>query len=79
MVIDLAAASGGNCEGTVDGENLRLGRALVCGRSAPASAKAQDASRMYARNLLAFTTLLESSGSPALWGWAMTKSFVPVV
>jgi len=68
VVIDLAAASGGNCEGTVDGENLRLGRALVCGRSAPASAKAQDASRMYARNLLAFTTLLESSGSPALWG-----------
>ncbi len=67
VVIDLAAATGGNCEGTVDGENLRLGRALVCGRSAPASAKAQDASRMYSRNLLAFTTLLESSESAVLW------------
>lgn len=67
VVIDLAAASGGNCEGTVDGENLRLGRALVCGRSAPASAKAQDASRMYARNVLSFTTLLESAQSPSQW------------
>ncbi len=67
VVIDLAAASGGNCEGTVDGENLRLGRALGCGRSAPASSKAQDASRMYARNLLAFTNLLENSESPAHW------------
>lgn len=67
VVIDLAAASGGNCEGTMDGENLRLGRALVCGRSAPASSKAQDASRMYARNVLAFTALLESPQASALW------------
>jgi NAD(P) transhydrogenase subunit alpha len=67
VVIDLAAGTGGNCEGTVDGENLRLGRALVCGRSAPSAAKAQDASRMYSRNLLAFTALLEADQDPKLW------------
>ena len=66
VVMDLAAAGGGNCEGTVDGQNIRLGQALVCGRSAPASAKAQDASRMYSRNLLAFTSLLESD-DPSKW------------
>jgi NAD(P) transhydrogenase subunit alpha len=67
VVMDMAAASGGNCEGTVDGESLRLGRALVCGRSAPASSKAQDASRMYARNILSFTALLESDRTPSQW------------
>ncbi|MBU6274032.1 MAG: NAD(P) transhydrogenase subunit alpha [Bacteroidetes bacterium] len=66
VVMDLAAAGGGNCEGTVDGQNIRLGQALVCGRSAPASAKAQDASRMYSKNLLAFTALLETE-EPAKW------------
>jgi NAD/NADP transhydrogenase alpha subunit len=44
-----------------------LGRALVCGRSAPASSKAQDASRMYARNILSFTALLESDRTPSQW------------
>jgi NAD(P) transhydrogenase subunit alpha len=66
VVMDLAAAGGGNCEGTVDGQNIRLGQALVCGRSAPASAKAQDASRMYSKNLLAFTALLETE-EPTKW------------
>jgi len=66
VVMDLAAAGGGNCEGTVDGQNLRIGHALVCGRSAPASAKAQDASRMYSRKLQAFTALLETE-TPHCW------------
>ncbi len=66
VVMDLAAGSGGNCEGTVDGQNLNLGRVLVCGRSAPASSKAQDASRLYARNVGAFTALLET-GQPGIW------------
>jgi NAD(P) transhydrogenase subunit alpha len=66
VVMDLAAGGGGNCEGTVDGQNLRIGQALVCGRSAPASAKAQDASRMYSKNLQAFTALLETD-PPHRW------------
>jgi NAD(P) transhydrogenase subunit alpha len=51
VVIDMAAASGGNVEGTVADEEVRVDGARVFGPTDLASRVATDASRMYSRNL----------------------------
>jgi len=51
VVIDMAATSGGNVEGTVADEVVRVGRARVFGPTDLASRVATDASTMYSRNL----------------------------
>ncbi len=51
VVIDMAAASGGNVEGTVADDVVRVNGARVFGPTDLASRVATDASTMYARNL----------------------------
>ena len=65
VVVDLAVAQGGNCEGTVAGETvLRHGVQLI-GADALPSSLAHHASSLYARNLLALLQHLLAAGQGA--------------
>ena len=62
VVVDLAADSGGNVEGSVAGEVVRIGQAQVWGgRNVPAQMPV-PASRLYAQNVLSLVTLLTADG-----------------
>lgn len=54
VLVDLAAETGGNCELTEPGKVIRHGAATVVGPLDVASAIAEHASEMYARNLFNF-------------------------
>ena len=54
VLVDLAAETGGNCALTRPGETIRHGSATVVGPRDVASAIAEHASEMYARNLFNF-------------------------
>lgn len=54
VIVDVAAPSGGNCELTRPGEEIRHGGVLIIGPIDLASRVAVDASEMYARNVAAF-------------------------
>ncbi len=54
VIVDVAAAGGGNCEVTRPGENIVHEGVLVMGPTDLAARVAVDASQMYARNLSAF-------------------------
>ena len=54
IIVDVAAPTGGNCELTRPGENVRHGDVVVMGPTDLASRVAIDASEMYAKNLGAF-------------------------
>src|SRR4051794_36383695 len=58
VVIDLAAESGGNVEGSVAGEVVRIGEAQVWGGSNVPSQLPQPASRLYAQNVVNLITLM---------------------
>ncbi|MDN4161341.1 NAD(P) transhydrogenase subunit alpha [Nocardioides abyssi] len=63
VVVDLAADSGGNVEGSVPGEVVRLGRAQVWGgRNVPAQMPG-PASRLYAQNVVSLVQLLTADGT----------------
>jgi NAD(P) transhydrogenase subunit alpha len=62
VVVDLAAASGGNCEPTVAGETVVVGEVAVIGPTDLASNTAGDASEMYARNVATLIEYLVSDG-----------------
>lgn len=65
VVVDLAAESGGNVEGSVAGEVVRVGGATVWGgRNVPAQMPA-PASRLYAQNLVNLVTLMTAAGEDA--------------
>jgi NAD(P) transhydrogenase subunit alpha len=60
VVVDLASESGGNVEGSVAGEVVRIGNASVWGgKNVPASMPA-PASRLYAQNVVNLLTLMTS-------------------
>jgi NAD(P) transhydrogenase subunit alpha len=67
VVVDLAAETGGNVEGSVAGEVVRIGHAQVWGGSNVASQLPQPASKLYAQNILNLVTLMtrELDGRPA--------------
>ncbi len=65
VVVDMAADSGGNCEVTVAGEDVRRGNALVIGLSNPAAGMPTHASFLYARNVLNLLALYASDGEVA--------------
>ena len=54
VVVDMAAASGGNCELTRADAQVEHGGVIVLGPTDLAGRAAADASEMYARNLAAF-------------------------
>lgn len=58
VVVDLAAASGGNCELTVNNQVIRHKGITIIGNSSYPAAMPLDASRMFSNNLLNFTKLL---------------------
>lgn len=58
VVVDLAAESGGNVEGSVAGSVVQLGNAQVWGGSNVPSQMPEPASRLYAQNLVNLLTLM---------------------
>ena len=65
VVVDLAAESGGNVEGSVAGEAIPVGRVTLVGMADAASAMPTDASRLYAKNLTNLLALMMSGGRRA--------------
>jgi NAD(P) transhydrogenase subunit alpha len=62
VVVDLAAASGGNCELTVDGEEVVHDGVTIIGASDLPSEVATTASTLYARNVTNLLSLLVRDG-----------------
>lgn len=62
VIVDLAAATGGNCELTRRGEAYIYKGVTLIGYTDLASRKPHDASQMYARNVAAFVGLLGPNG-----------------
>ena len=51
VIVDLAVEGGGNCEDTVPGETLQVGRITILAPLNVPSSLAEDASKLYAKNL----------------------------
>src|SRR5574338_424087 len=66
VVVDMAAETGGNVEGTVAGEKTWIGDALVIGPTNIASRMPVHASEMYAKNLFNFISPFIRDGALAL-------------
>jgi H+-translocating NAD(P) transhydrogenase subunit alpha len=62
VVVDLAAESGGNVEGSLPGEVVQVGNAQVWGASNVPSQMPGPASRLYAQNLVNLLGLLTADG-----------------
>jgi NAD(P) transhydrogenase subunit alpha len=58
VVVDLAAAQGGNCELTVPGKTVEKHGVTIVGKLRLASTVPVDASQMYSRNIVNFVRLL---------------------
>jgi NAD(P) transhydrogenase subunit alpha len=63
IVVDLAAESGGNVEGAVPGEVVRIGNAQVWGGQNVPSQMPGPASKLYAQNIVNIVTLMTADGS----------------
>ena len=61
VIIDLASESGGNCECSKSGEIININEVLVVGAKNITSEIAQDASSLFAKNLLNFFMILLDS------------------
>ncbi|MBB6336564.1 NAD(P) transhydrogenase subunit alpha [Xanthomonas arboricola] len=62
VIVDLAADSGGNCEGGVPGQTVEVGTVTIVAPFNVPSALAQHASELYAKNLLNLIELLVRDG-----------------
>jgi len=62
VVVDLAAESGGNVEGSVAGEVVRVGAAQVWGGANVPSQMPGPASKLYAQNIVNLVTLMTATG-----------------
>ncbi|WP_375582163.1 Re/Si-specific NAD(P)(+) transhydrogenase subunit alpha [Cyclobacterium xiamenense] len=58
VVVDLAAANGGNCEGTENNKTVTLSDVTIIGNSALPSSMPEDASKMYSKNVQNLLKLL---------------------
>jgi NAD(P) transhydrogenase subunit alpha len=58
VIVDLSAEGGGNCEDTVPGETVRVGRVSIVAPLNMPSLLAQDASELYAKNVGALLALM---------------------
>lgn len=65
VIVDLAAATGGNCEVTKDGEEVVLNGVHVIGTSELPATMPAHASALYARNISSFVRLLVKEGQLA--------------
>jgi proton-translocating NAD(P)+ transhydrogenase subunit alpha len=66
VIIDMAAGSGGNVEGSRPDEVVTIGGVVILGPTDLASSVASDASRMYARNILEVVKRLIVDGEKIL-------------
>ncbi|MCA8949915.1 MAG: Re/Si-specific NAD(P)(+) transhydrogenase subunit alpha [Planctomycetes bacterium] len=64
VIVDMAAAAGGNVEGTVAGERVVVDGVTIIGDTNLPAQVAADASRTYARNVLAFLGEFVKDGTP---------------
>jgi NAD(P) transhydrogenase subunit alpha len=71
VVVDLAAETGGNVEGSVAGEVVRVGNAQVWGGRNVPSQMPGPASRLYAQNIVNLVTLMTATDEEG------TTSFAP--
>jgi NAD(P) transhydrogenase subunit alpha len=80
IIVDLAAASGGNCELTDDGRELTWHGVHIIGAPELASSLPTHASSLYARNVSSFVRLLVKDGklAPDLADEIIDKSAVTV-
>jgi NAD(P) transhydrogenase subunit alpha len=62
VVVDLAAESGGNVEGSRPGQVVRIGRAQVWGGANVPAQMPGPASRLYAQNVVNLVTLMTRAG-----------------
>jgi NAD(P) transhydrogenase subunit alpha len=62
VVVDLAAETGGNVEGSVAGEVVRIGNAQVWGGRNVPSQMPGPASKLYAQNIVNLVTLMTTRG-----------------
>jgi NAD(P) transhydrogenase subunit alpha len=60
VIVDLAAATGGNTAATRNGETVHCGGVLIVGNSSLAATMPYDASRLYGKNILNFLQLMIS-------------------
>ncbi len=65
VIIDMAADSGGNCELTKPGEDVRVGGVTVVGLTNPPASMPTHASFLYARNIANFLALMVTDGELA--------------
>ncbi len=65
VVVDLAAESGGNVEGSVAGKVVRIGNAQVWGGANVPAQMPGPASRLYAQNVVNLVTLMTDEGAYA--------------
>jgi H+-translocating NAD(P) transhydrogenase subunit alpha len=65
VVVDLAAETGGNVEGSVAGEVVRIGNAQVWGGRNVPSQMPGPASRLYAQNIVNLVELMTDKGQEA--------------
>jgi H+-translocating NAD(P) transhydrogenase subunit alpha len=63
VVVDLAAESGGNVEGSTPGQVVRVGNAQVWGGANVPSQMPGPASRLYAQNIVNLVTLMTHDGA----------------
>jgi NAD(P) transhydrogenase subunit alpha len=63
VILDLAADSGGNCEGSVAGETVVRHGVTIAGPTKLDAMAPVHASQMYSRNLLAFLQLMLKEGA----------------
>ena len=63
VVVDLAASTGGNCAGSVDGETVYRHGVCLIGASNLATGLPADASKMFGKNILNFLPLLIREGA----------------
>jgi H+-translocating NAD(P) transhydrogenase subunit alpha len=63
VVVDLAAESGGNVEGSVPGQVVRIGNAQVWGGANVPSQMPGPASKLYAQNIVNLVTLMTREGA----------------
>jgi NAD(P) transhydrogenase subunit alpha len=77
VVVDLAAESGGNVEGSVAGKVVRIGNAQVWGGQNVPSQMPEPASRLYAQNVVNLLTLMTTAGEKDESGAVGVASFAP--
>ncbi len=65
VVVDLAAETGGNVEGSVPGKVVRIGHAQVWGGANVPSQMPGPASKLYAQNIVNMLTLMTTAGEKA--------------